>query len=647
MLFSFGNDPPILRNGDRILDKREVSLRWLSGTFLAGMTSGVLMGVALLIALDGRHRVAMPAKVYSRTLDIQNTNLDTKSFSRRGARLSRNDIAIKTSERTILEVPKLIKEHSKDIIKKVPFAYARMSFATQYQKTESYPKFDPLKIFSGGKIESQSQILMNISNGADAIYNTESELEISIKKSNFPTDISDIHTDITAPISEIEKAIRNQTSLLIETKDQSAKLYYADPQISSIDQDATLTNNTAVRIIEENRTITPPQSLMNDNPEFSQDIIPIRQNNTAIFDAITSAGYARAESSLVAQAFKEKLKFNRRLSKNDVLKIGVLQKKEDTRIIQASIYHKGEHLITIALNDNNDFIIGAEPAKLDFIDNINDIAIANDDFPRVYDGIWRASSFHGMNKNLIQLVIRLLASSVDLQSTLKPTDFLETFFSLDSDSGKASDDSELLYINARLGDKRIRFYRFQNPINGSIEYFNEDGKSARPFLLRIPVLSGYLSSPFGIRLHPIRGVLRMHTGVDWAAPIGTPIMAVGDGVVEKAGLAGGYGKQTLIRHGNGYVSSYNHQNAIAKNIKPGTTVRQGQVIGWVGRTGMATGPHLHYELIVNGTKVDSMKIRIPDRETLKGDLFNRFSMETKRINLLLNNGEKPRKASLY
>ncbi|MGO4841470.1 M23 family metallopeptidase, partial [Rhizobiaceae sp. 2RAB30] len=127
-----------------------------------------------------------------------------------------------------------------------------------------------------------------------------------------------------------------------------------------------------------------------------------------------------------------------------------------------------------------------------------------------------------------------------------------------------------------------------------------DGRSSEQFLLRNPVPNGTFRSGFGARRHPILGYTKMHTGVDWSAPRGTPIIASGNGTVEKAGWAGGYGRQTIVRHANGYETSYNHQSAIAKGVVPGARIRQGQVIGYVGSTGLATGDHLHYELMVNG-----------------------------------------------
>ena len=246
-----------------------------------------------------------------------------------------------------------------------------------------------------------------------------------------------------------------------------------------------------------------------------------------------------------------------------------------------------------------------------------------------------------MTTDMTGLLVKLLASSVDLQAQLKPTDTVEAFFSVKDEKGQATEESELLYVNAHFGDTTTRFYRFQDPEEGSIDYFDGEGKSIRQFLLRNPVPNGRMTSGFGMRRHPILGFSRMHTGTDWAAPRGTPIIASGNGVVESAGWSSGYGNQTIIRHANGYESSYNHQSAIAKGVKPGAKVTQGQVIGYVGSTGQSTGAHLHYELIVNDTKVDPMKIRLPGGKSLEGDNLASFKEERSRIDALLGGGGDP------
>ncbi|MBL0849043.1 MAG: M23 family metallopeptidase [Candidatus Liberibacter ctenarytainae] len=646
ILSSFGDDQPILGDGDKFLaDRLKVSLQWLSSTFLAGITLGILMGGTLLTALDGRQKVAIPAKPYNQAQDLKPTNLNAKLSSIRRMRsylLTKNS---KIPEKIIIDVPTLIKEQSKDIIKKIPFIYAKIKFSTPYPNVKDYPKFDLLKILSGSKIESSSQMLMDTINNIDSLYGTESELEIINKKSIFPLNISGIKIDKTATDNEIKQAIINQTSLFSKEKNQSFTLYYSDSQPLRKERNTTVVHNTTVRILEENRSITETQLLENESPEFADDLIPIR-HNTTIVEALTNAGYAESETSKIASALKGKLPSNT-LTKNEFIRVAILQKDDKSTVIRVSIYRDKKHLLTIALNDHDQFVLGIEPAKIDIDDYLVNTMRASEDFPSIYDGVWRSASFHGMDTNLIQLVIRLLVNKVDLQAQLKPTDFLETFFSVNPIDGKINNDSELLYLHARFGENRVLFYRFQNPHDGSIKYFNENGNSSQPFLLRSPVPHGRVTSGFGMRRHPILNYTRMHTGVDWAAPRGTPIIAVSDGIVEKSGWAGGYGKQTIIRHSNGYTSSYNHQDEMVKNIKPGMHVKQGQIIGWIGTTGIVTGPHLHYELIVNGIKVDSMKIRIPERESLKGDLLHRFNMEVKRINSLINNGEESKKISIY
>src|SRR6185312_838867 len=237
-------------------------------------------------------------------------------------------------------------------------------------------------------------------------------------------------------------------------------------------------------------------------------------------------------------------------------------------------------------------------------------------------------------KKMTKQLVKLLAPNVDFQSRLSPTDQIEVLFSQPDGDDQASDDSELLYVSSTFGGQTRNLYRFQMQ-DGESDYFDQDGRSAEQFLLRNPLPAGRFRSGFGARKHPILGYVRMHTGVDWAAPIGTPIIAAGNGVIEKAGWAGGYGKQIIIRHANGYETSYNHQSAFAKGIQVGVRVRQGQVIGYLGQTGLATGPHLHYELIVNGTKVDPMRVRLPVGKVLKGDDLVAFKKERERIDDLL------------
>ena len=379
-------------------------------------------------------------------------------------------------------------------------------------------------------------------------------------------------------------------------------------------------------------TLTP------DDPEYAEDIVPVRRA-AKIVEVMTGAGYSKAQAEDLS-GYLVGVLGGRELAQGDVLRIFVMQEGEQADIVRASVYSGGRHVTTVALDDKGRFVPGAEPPPLAavataFDDDSRPSMVAGRDLPRVYDGIYRAALSYGMGKDMTAQLIRILASSVDFQAQLRPNDALEAFFSVADDAGIATASSELLYINAHFGDTDTRVYRFQDADDGSVDYYDQDGKSIRQFLLRNPVPNGRFSSGFGMRRHPILGFSRMHTGTDWSAPRGTPIIAAGNGVVEKAGWASGYGNQTMIRHANGYLSSYNHQSAITKGVKPGAKVKQGQVIGYVGSTGLSTGAHLHYELMVNGTKVDPLKVRLPNGNSLEGKALAQFQVERKRIDDLL------------
>ena len=630
MIRSLGNEPPLLADGRRAPDKREVSLRWLSGTFLTGITSSILMGVALFAALDGRQQLAIPAEAYA------NVNADAHEDAAvsRGGRLIAPAIAAKPSDRAIMEVSTVVHDGDKEVVRRQPFSHVKMRLAANHVATEDYPDFDALSIFSADEPQPAPAARTG------AIYGSDVESEVSLKSVPFPTSKSDMQVAAGMTLDEVEENVRSNGSVLTDGASQIAALYYVDPQrFSNEDNDVDLTAGLSARVLEQNMTVSAPETITPQTEEFADDIIPARQDVT-IVKALTDAGYPDPQAKVLSGYLSAQLG-TEGLSKGDVLRIGIIQKGEQAKLIRASIYRGTRHLVTVALDDKGRFVTASEPPMLDAVSTAFDddsLSVpAGQNLPRVYDGIYRASLSYGMTKDMTALIIKLLAANVDFQAQLRPSDFLEAFFSVADATGRATDDSELLYVNARFGDTSIRFYRFQAD-DGTVDYFDQDGKSIRQFLLRNPVPNGIFKSGFGMRRHPILGFARMHTGVDWAAPRGTPIIATGNGTVEKAGWdSGGYGNQTIIRHANGYESSYNHQSAIAKGITPGTKVRQGQVIGWVGTTGESTGPHLHYEMIVNGTKVDPLRIRLPGGKSLDGDALAKFQDERKRIDTLLNN----------
>lgn len=630
MIRSLGNEPPILADGRRAPDRREISLRWLSGTFLTGITSSMLMGVALFAALDGRQQLAIPAEAFARG----DMDKDASETVRRGTRLLAPNIAARPSDRSVMEVSTVIHDGDKEVVRKVPFSHVKISLAANYNNQEDYPPFDPLNIFA-----TSDDNAVPAASRTGTIYGSEVESEVSLKTLPFPTKHAPFAYAGAMSFDEVEEAVRSNGSILTDGNEQLAALYYIDPRRFDTDEgDVDITAGLSARVVEENMSVSTPQATTVKTKEYADDVIPVRQAET-MEQALFGAGYSKEQARQTAAALAAE-NGSKDVEAGDVLRIGIIQSDEKSDIVRASLYRKSRHVITVATNDDQHFIRASEPPKLDAVatafDSNNAPLTANRDLPRVYDGVYRAALTYGMNQTMVAQLVKLLASSVDFQAQLKPTDSIEAFFSVEGPDGKATDQSELLYVNAKFGDNETRFYRFQNPEDDSVDYFDGEGKSIRQFLIRNPVPNGRMTSGFGMRRHPVLRFSRMHTGTDWAAPRGTPIIATGNGVVEKAGWASGFGNQTLVRHANGYVSSYNHQSAIAKGVTEGTRVTQGQVIGYVGSTGLSTGAHLHYELIVNGTKVDAMKVRLPGGKSLSGEALARFSDERKRIDTLLN-----------
>jgi len=241
---------------------------------------------------------------------------------------------------------------------------------------------------------------------------------------------------------------------------------------------------------------------------------------------------------------------------------------------------------------------------------------------------------------VIDDLVRIYSYDVDFQRRAAPGDSFEVLYSGDDDA----DARNVLYAALTVGGETKKFYRYQSPDDGVVDYYDETGKSAKKFLVRKPVGPGIMRSGFGFRRHPIIGISKMHTGVDWAAPYGTPIFASGNGTVEKAGWEGGYGKYVKVKHSNGYETAYGHMSAFARGIEPGKRVRQGQVIGFVGSTGLSTGAHLHYEIIINTRFVDPMKVKLPRGRVLESTLLAGFEQERTRLDGMMNRATPSRYA---
>ncbi|MEQ9447172.1 MAG: peptidoglycan DD-metalloendopeptidase family protein, partial [Rhodospirillaceae bacterium] len=221
-------------------------------------------------------------------------------------------------------------------------------------------------------------------------------------------------------------------------------------------------------------------------------------------------------------------------------------------------------------------------------------------------------------------MIRLFSYDVDFQRDIRSNDHFEIMFGQDvTNEGLVVTNGNIEYAAMTLRGETIKIYAFKHS-EGETQYYNEEGKGIRKALMRTPINGARLSSSFGRRKHPVLGYTKMHRGVDFAAPRGTPIYAAGDGVIEKRQRWSSFGNYIRIRHGDGFATAYAHMNNFAKGYAVGSRVRQGAVIGYVGTTGRSTGPHLHYEVLRNGTQVNPMQVRFPASKTLDGEELKNF-----------------------
>jgi murein DD-endopeptidase MepM/ murein hydrolase activator NlpD len=236
----------------------------------------------------------------------------------------------------------------------------------------------------------------------------------------------------------------------------------------------------------------------------------------------------------------------------------------------------------------------------------------------------------------ITQILKTHAYETDFRRRLRSGDTCEMFFDLKDEGGTEGPPGELLYTSITTGGETTRYYRYRTP-DGKIDYYDAAGNNAKKFLMRKPVRSddSRLTSGFGLRFHPLLNEKRMHTGVDWASTPGTPILAAGNGTIEEAGRKGQYGNYIRIRHANGYQTAYGHMSRLAQGAAPGVKVRQGQVIGFVGSTGLSSGPHLHFEVLVNNQFVDPMSIQVPREHQLVERELGEFQKERARIDDLM------------
>ena len=254
----------------------------------------------------------------------------------------------------------------------------------------------------------------------------------------------------------------------------------------------------------------------------------------------------------------------------------------------------------------------------------------------IKNNLYSSAVESGIEPNIIVEFARIFGFEVDFQRDIRKGDWFEILYEkFEDDNNEVKDTGKIIYASMYVNGEEINLYNFN--YKNDEEYYDIKGKSITKSLMKTPINGARLSSSFGMRKHPILGYNKMHRGTDFAAPSGTPIMASGSGTVTRARWCGGGGNCVKIKHNSTYETIYAHMKAFAKGIREGRKVKQGQIIGYVGSTGLSTGPHLHYEVLVNGKKVNSQKLKLPSGKILKGESRKQFELDRIKIDLKLAN----------
>jgi len=357
---------------------------------------------------------------------------------------------------------------------------------------------------------------------------------------------------------------------------------------------------------------TPPDAV---EPVVETRVLTVESGDT-LMAMLTGEGVGRTEAHYAIEALGELVDL-RRLQIGQEVTLTVSLDGETVRLDALETMPDVERVTKVHRDPETDaFVAGDTPNAL--------VTRARAAAGTIDSSLYLAAVGQDVPDQVLIEAIRAYSYTVDFQRDFQPGDWFEILYEQDfHESGELARNGDILYAKLTLSGQDYAIYRYEHG-DGRIDYYNRDGESMRRVLMRTPIDGARISSNFGPRRHPILGYSRMHRGTDFAAPTGTPIYAAGDGVIEFIGRNSGYGNYVRIRHHGSLKTAYGHMNGFARGLGQGDRVRQGDVIGYVGSTGLSTGPHLHYEVHVDGAQVNPMNIDLPTGENLAGTELAEF-----------------------
>ncbi len=647
-VIDLGHEPPLSVDGSEaaVIDRRRISVQWFSGTILTGLCGAALIGGAVFASLDGEMTFA---KVPDR---VEATLRGAFGANDRVAALHKSDRLPPPSDtstaRTVIRVSSAAQVGNREVMRVRPYIRIAGNLALSTSDLSSkIPPFNAQRLLT--------DVGTTPTTADDASSAAEPDAEVSFVTRDLGTVLPRAKISAAVAIDEVLMRVRDASSW----RNQSSVRY----TMASAAPDAATPGEMKMayasesraadpyagfeaRIVPENVTLLPKtQDQVTGGNATSERVHAVRKGDT-VASVLIDQGATPEEARAIATTLGP---YGRDGGLHEGQKLRILMEAAGPgkRLQPYRVIIAADSTIeaVVALSDLGRYV----PVDAQSFNTTTAAADASDDEEeddgrgvRLYQSIYETALRYKVPTPVIEDMIRIYSYDVDFQRRAQAGDSFEVFYASDDETTPAIEKDDVLFASLTVGGETKKYYRYQTPDDGVVDYYDASGKSAKKFLVRKPVNNAIMRSGFGSRRHPILGYTKMHTGIDWATAYGTPIFASGNGIVEKVGWEGGYGKYIRLKHNNGYETAYGHMSAYAKGIEPGKRVRQGQVIGFVGSTGQSTGAHVHYEILVNGRFVDPMRIRLPRGRSLEGQQMAAFEKERSRIDALMTSRAAPR-----
>ena len=621
-----GNEPPLSVDGGSsgFVDRRRVSVQWFAGTILTALCGAALMGGAVFTSLDGEANfAALPERVEVALRGALGGAAEKGTH--KSDRLPTAEEP--TFARQVIRVSTINRVGNHEVVRVRPFVRIAGNLSlTVSDLSANIPPFNPQRLLADAGPGNAAP------NDAPA---AEPEAEVAFVMRDMAPIMPKLKIALLTPGDEVIARVREAAEwsekaanhLPVAANITGIKLAYAGD--GTVDPYAGF----EARIIPENITLLPKTTTQTTGGNGVNEKLVIAKKGDSVVSILRDLGAAGTDLSAISKVLGPR-SFDGGIKEGQKLRILLASVADGQRLQPIRVIIAGNSGIdaVIALADTGKYVaVDVKNVDTEVADNSEDSDENDTSGVRLYQSIYETALRNRIPRPIIDDLIRIYSYDVDFQRKVQPGNSFEVLYAGEEETPAADSRSDVLFATLTVGGETKKFYRFQSPDDGLVDYYDETGKSAKKFLVRKPVLAGIMRSGFGLRRHPILGYTKMHTGVDWAAPSGTPIYASGNGVIEKVGWESGYGKYIRVRHNNGYETAYGHMTAFARGMDEGTRVRQGQVIGFVGSTGLSTGSHLHYEILVNGRFVDPMRIKLPRGRVLEGALLAGFDKERERL----------------